>query len=106
MNKPDEIQRVRAIALDADDVCSLEFEAEMKVDAAFDLDLRDKLRDIVIDAEWKLRDETQQDWYFKLSMVNKFGSVENRSRILAASYLSPSLFRSQSSCFNQFIQVE
>ncbi|MEM9153738.1 MAG: hypothetical protein AAGB13_01705 [Cyanobacteria bacterium P01_F01_bin.33] len=82
----DDVNRVRVVARSASDLHWLEFEVETESPMDFSDSLWDAMQDHVIDLEWRLRDETQEDWYFHLSRMKQFPEIEARSKIVWKSF--------------------
>ncbi|MEM6838054.1 MAG: hypothetical protein AAF609_14505 [Cyanobacteria bacterium P01_C01_bin.120] len=70
------VQRVRAVALKHPDMHWIEFAVKVDGYADLPIELWDAMQDAVIDGEWRLRDDTQEKWYFYLSCVSFFSALE------------------------------
>jgi len=74
--------RVRAVALKNASLHGIKFEVEVEDYADFPEALWDAMQDLVIDSEWQLREETQEEWYFHLSCGHSFSKLESGSRLV------------------------
>ncbi|MHC5934103.1 hypothetical protein [Nostoc sp.] len=68
-----EVKRVRAIATSFPDIHWIDFQIELE-EANTDLsdETWDKIQDLVIDYEWKLIDDSAEEWYFRPQIVDRF----------------------------------
>ena len=68
-----EVKRVRAIATSFPDIHWIDFQIELE-EANTDLSDKtwDKIQDLVIDYEWKLIDDSAEEWYFRPQIVDRF----------------------------------
>jgi|GEM_PF-1418204 hypothetical protein len=74
-----EVRRVKAIATRFPDIHWVDFQMELQEENA-DLsdEIWDKTQDLVIDCEWKLRDNSTEKWYFRPLVVESFYSRKNQ----------------------------
>jgi len=68
-----EVKRVRAIATSFPDIHWIDFQIELE-ESNTDLSDKtwDKIQDLVIDYEWKLIDDSGEEWYFRPQIVDRF----------------------------------
>ncbi|MGB3654092.1 MAG: hypothetical protein WBA41_23180 [Rivularia sp. (in: cyanobacteria)] len=64
-------KRVKAIATSFPDIHWIDFEIELE-DAELSDETWNKIQDMVIDREWKLIDDSAQEWYFRPQIVDRF----------------------------------
>lgn len=76
---------VRAVAPNAPDLHIIDFELEVKPETELSAEAWDKIRDLVIDSEWKLRDDTNEKWYFFVEVVEVFPQVKAGAEVVADS---------------------
>ncbi|MBD2516416.1 hypothetical protein H6G93_15615 [Nostoc sp. FACHB-973] len=77
VEKIEEVQRVKAIATRFPDIHWIDFEIELEGDIDLSDETWDKIQDMVIDCEWKLRDDSGEKWYFHPQLVNRFCLLED-----------------------------
>jgi hypothetical protein len=87
LSKVENILRVQAVAPREDDLHWIEFEMELQPENELPDNIWDKVQDRVIDYEWKLRDETNEKWYFHVHVVRSFSRLQPGSRVVASSYI-------------------
>lgn len=75
VEKVDEIKRVIAVATSFPDIHWIDFKIELKADIELSDETWDKIQDMVIDCEWKLIDDSSEEWYFRPQIVDKFYPV-------------------------------
>ncbi|MEH1901604.1 MAG: hypothetical protein V7L04_09355 [Nostoc sp.] len=80
-----EVKRVRAIATSFPDIHWIDFQIELE-EANTDLsdETWDKIQDLVIDYEWKLIDDSAEEWYFRPQIVDRFYLLKDE--VIADSY--------------------
>jgi hypothetical protein len=83
----DRVVPVRAIAPKSGDRHWIEFEMELPLGVELPDDVWAKVQDLVIDYEWKLRDETKEKWYFHARIVEAFSRLDHEGRVISTSYL-------------------
>jgi hypothetical protein len=75
----EEVKRVRAIATSFPDTHWIDFQLELaQVDTYLSDEIWDKIHDLVIDCEWKLRDDTCEKWYFRPQVVDTFYAIKEQ----------------------------
>ncbi|MEB3293208.1 MAG: hypothetical protein VKJ24_08600 [Synechococcales bacterium] len=87
LSKVDNVARVRAIAPRTDDLHWIEFEMEVRSGLDLSDETWDIVQDLVIDSEWKFRDETHENWYFHAEVVSTFSRLQPGGRVVSQSYL-------------------
>jgi len=77
--KIQEVKRVRAIAANFPDIHWIDFQLDFG-EANTDLsdEIWNKIQDLVIDYEWKLIDNSAQEWYFRPQIVDRFYSLKDQ----------------------------
>jgi len=74
-----EVRRVRAVATSFPDIHWIDFQIQLK---DTDTDLLDetweRIQDLIIDYEWKLIDESAEEWYFRPQIVDGFYPLKDR----------------------------
>jgi hypothetical protein len=81
--KLENIRRVRAVAPKAPDLHIIDFEVELQPKTELAAEAWDKIQDLVIDSEWKLRDNSHQKWYFHAEVVEAFSKLKARAEVVA-----------------------
>ncbi|NEP60029.1 MAG: hypothetical protein F6K31_23995 [Symploca sp. SIO2G7] len=81
--KLENICRVRVVAPKSPDLHILDFELELQPGTELSSEAWDKIQDLVIDYEWKLRDETNEKWYFHAKDVEVFSQLKEGSEVIA-----------------------
>jgi len=76
------VKSVRAIALRFPNIHWIDFELELHSDTELDYEDWNKVQDLVIDCEWKLRDDSGEKWYFNAEPVSKFATLKEGSRVI------------------------
>lgn len=66
------INRVQAIASYFPDIHWIDFQIELEQDFELTDKTWEKIQDMVIDYEWKLIDDTKEEWYFRPQIIDKF----------------------------------
>ncbi|MBD2435575.1 hypothetical protein H6G69_02000 [Nostoc sp. FACHB-110] len=72
VQKIKEVRIVKAIAIKFPDIHWIDFEIELEGNIDLSDETWDKIQDIVIDCEWKLRDDSGERWYFRPQLVDRF----------------------------------
>lgn len=80
------IGRVRAVTPKAGDLHWIEFELEPQLGTQISDKTWEQAENLVIDCEWKLRNETDEKWYFYTQIITQFFRWSSRGPIAAASY--------------------
>ena len=70
--KVEGLKRVKAIAISFPDIHWIDFEIELGTDIELSDETWDKIQDMVIDSEWKLIDDSAEEWYFRPQIVDRF----------------------------------
>jgi hypothetical protein len=78
------IARVRAVAPRAGDLHWIEFEMELQSEIELPNAVWSQVQDWVIDCEWKLRDTTNEKWYFHARIVMVFSHLQSGSQIVVS----------------------
>ncbi|MEA5513312.1 hypothetical protein [Nodularia sp. UHCC 0506] len=73
-----EVKRVRAVATSYPDIHWIDFQIELEPNIELSNENWDKIQDLVIDYEWKLIDESAEEWYFRPQIVDKFYSLKDQ----------------------------
>ncbi|WP_414529741.1 hypothetical protein [Nodularia chucula] len=73
-----EVKRVRAIATSYPDIHWIDFQIELEQNIELSNDNWDKIQDLVIDYEWKLIDDSAEEWYFRPQIVDRFYSLKDQ----------------------------
>lgn len=68
--KIEEVERVVAIATEFPDIHWIDFKIKLKVDTQLSEENWEKIQDMVIDSEWKLIDDSAEEWYFRPQIVD------------------------------------
>ncbi len=71
------INRVRAIATSFPDIHWIDFEIKLEAKTELSDENWDKIQDLVIDCEWKLRDGSGEKWYFRPQVVDSFSLLKD-----------------------------
>ncbi|MEG4917189.1 MULTISPECIES: hypothetical protein [unclassified Microcoleus] len=95
--KMDGVAKVRAVAPRALDIHWIEFELELHPETELDYETWDKIQDLIIDCEWGLRDQTNEEWYFPRKVVEKFAKIKDGAKVVSESRIS----FSSSTSYNQ-----
>jgi hypothetical protein len=66
------LKRVKAIATSFPDIHWIDFQIELEGDIELSDETWDKIQDMVIDCEWKLIDDSAEEWYFRPQIVDRF----------------------------------
>jgi hypothetical protein len=69
--KIEEVARVIAVATSFPDIHWLDFEIELKADAELSDETWENIQNMVIDCEWKLIDNSAEEWYFRPQIVER-----------------------------------
>jgi hypothetical protein len=77
------VKRVQAIATSFPDIHWIDFKIELEADIRILDETWEKIQDMVIDCEWKLIDDTEEEWYFRPQRVNRF--YDSGDRVIADS---------------------
>lgn len=76
------VNKVRAIALRFPDIHWIDFELELQAETELSHELWEIVQNLVIDCEWKLRDDSGEKWYFHAEPVNRFSKLREGSRVI------------------------
>ncbi|MBN3895666.1 MAG: hypothetical protein HWQ41_10455 [Nostoc sp. NOS(2021)] len=76
------VNKVRAIALRFPDIHWIDFELELQSETELSHELWEIVQNLVIDCEWKLRDDSGEKWYFHAEPVNRFSKLREGSRVI------------------------
>ncbi|MBH8566552.1 hypothetical protein I8748_31115 [Nostoc sp. CENA67] len=76
------IKRVRAIALRFPDLHNIDFELQLQPEIELSHEVWDQVQDIVIECEWKLRDDSGEKWYFHAEVVSKLSPLQDTSKVI------------------------
>jgi hypothetical protein len=82
--KIDNVEKVKALATKLPDMHHIDFELELKPGFELSDEIWDKVQDLVIDCEWKLRDESGEKWYFRPQRADNL-TCHQDSQIIANS---------------------
>lgn len=102
----DEVERVIAISTSFPDIHWLDFQIKLKkADTELSDKTWEKIQDLVIDCEWKLIDDSAEEWYFRPQIVDKFylprdGVVADSDNKQIAEVTRPKTWSSNSPNFN------
>ncbi|MBW4614407.1 MAG: hypothetical protein KME21_14275 [Desmonostoc vinosum HA7617-LM4] len=72
VEKIEGVQRVIAVATSFPDIHWVDFQIMLKADIELSDENWDKIQDMVIDCEWKLIDDSAEEWYFRPQIVERF----------------------------------
>lgn len=86
------VARVRAVTPRAGDLHWIEFELEPQSGSQLSDETWEQAENLVIDYEWKLRDETGEEWYYYTQVVTQFSQLNDGGSVVAASYIQPMEF--------------
>jgi hypothetical protein len=75
VEKIEGVQRVIAVATSFPDIHWIDFQIKLKADIELSDETWDKIQDMVIDCEWKLIDDSAEEWYFRPQIVDRFYSL-------------------------------
>jgi len=64
------VERVIAIATSFPDIHWIDFKIKSKPDTELSDETWEKIQDMVIDCEWKLIDDSAEEWYFRPQIVD------------------------------------
>ncbi|WP_066426883.1 hypothetical protein [Anabaena sp. 4-3] len=84
-----QVKRVRAIALKYPDLHNIDFEVELLPEVELSYQSWEQLQEIVIDCEWKLRDNSGEKWYFHSEVVNQLSPVRDTTKVIVDSHNRP-----------------
>ncbi|MDF2387417.1 hypothetical protein JMG10_38580 [Nostoc ellipsosporum NOK] len=76
------VTRVRAISLRFPDNHWIDFELELQPETELSHEDWEFVQDLVIDCEWKLRDDSKEKWYFHAEPVSKFSKLREGSKVI------------------------
>ncbi|WP_373530366.1 hypothetical protein [Nostoc sp.] len=76
------VNKVRAIALRFPDIHWIDFELELQTETELSHELWEIVQNLVIDSEWKLRDDSGEKWYFHAEPVSRFSKLREGSRVI------------------------
>lgn len=74
------VKRVRAISVRFPDNHWIDFELELQPETELSHEDWELVQDLVIDCEWKLRDDSKEKWYFHAEPVKKFSKLREGSK--------------------------
>ena len=80
--KVENIARVRAVAPNAPDLHIIDIELELQPETELSAKDWDKIQDLVIELEWKLRDDTGEKWFFNAEEVEAFSKVIDGAEVV------------------------
>jgi hypothetical protein len=72
------IKQVQAIATSFPDIHWIDFKIELEANIELSDETWNKIQDLVIDCEWKLIDDSGEEWYFRPQIVNSFYQFGNK----------------------------
>ncbi len=76
----DNVNEIRVIEKDLD-FYQVEFEIKPNLNADISYELWEKIQDIVIEGERKLRSKTNKKWRFDVEIVDNFGNINQKKVI-------------------------
>ncbi len=79
------VKRVRAIATRFPNLHHVDFELELHFNTELSDEVWNNVQDLVIDYEWKLRDDSGEKWYFHAQVVDKLSLLQDTTKIIADS---------------------
>lgn len=79
------VKRVRAIAKNFPDLHELNFDIELEKDTELSYENWEKLEDIVIEYEWKLRDKSGEKWYFHTQILEELPLLKDSTPVICTS---------------------
>jgi hypothetical protein len=80
--KVENIARVRAVAQNAPDPHIIDIELELQPETELSAEDWDKVQDLVIELEWKLRADTGEKWFFNAEEVEAFSKVVDGAEVV------------------------
>ncbi|MEH2235833.1 hypothetical protein [Nostoc sp.] len=84
------VKRVRAVAPRFPDLHNIDFELELQPETELSAELSyevwEQVQNIVIDYEWKLRDDSGEKWYFHAEVVSKLSLLRDTSKVIVDSH--------------------
>lgn len=80
--KVENIARVRAVAPNAPDIDIIDIELELQTETELSAEAWDKIQNLVIESEWKLRDDTGEKWFFNAEEVEVFSQLIDGSEVI------------------------
>ena len=72
VEKIEETERVIGIATSFPDIHWIDFKIKLKDNSELSDETWEKIQDLVIDYEWKLIDDSTEEWYFRPQIVDRF----------------------------------
>lgn len=85
LSKIQGVKRVRAIAPRPTDLHWLQFDLALQPDSELSDESWEKIQDLIIDAEWSLRDSTQEKWYFHAEVVENYETIREGAKVIVNS---------------------
>jgi hypothetical protein len=80
--KVENIRRARAVAPNAPDLHIIDIELELQPETELSAEAWDKIQDLVIESEWKLRDDTEEKWFFNAEEVEAFSKIVGGAEVV------------------------
>lgn len=81
------VKSVRAIAPRPTDLHWLQFDLALQPDTQLSDESWEKIQNLIIDAEWSLRDSTQEKWYFHAEVVENYETIREGAKVITDSAL-------------------
>ena len=78
LNSVEGIKRVRAVAIHFPDIHWIDFQMELRENTELSDETWEKIQDLVIDYEWKCIEDSNEEWYFRPQIVDKFYSLKDQ----------------------------
>ncbi|MTJ07813.1 hypothetical protein [Anabaena sp. UHCC 0204] len=72
VEKIEEVEKVIGIATSFPDIHWIDFKIKLKDNSELSDETWEKIQDMVIDCEWKLIDDSTEEWYFRPQIVDRF----------------------------------
>ena len=69
---------MRAVAIHFPDIHWIDFQMELRGNTELSDETWEKIQDLVIDYEWKLIDDSNEEWYFRPQIVDRFYSLKDQ----------------------------
>ena len=79
------MRELEAIAPRPTDLHWLQFDLALQPDSELSDESWEKIQDLIIDAEWNLRDSTQEKWYFHAEVVENYETIREGAKVIVNS---------------------
>ncbi|MBW4634692.1 MAG: hypothetical protein KME30_23120 [Iphinoe sp. HA4291-MV1] len=82
----DNVKRVRAVAPRFPNLHDIDFEIELQPETKLSYEAWEQLQNVVIECEWKLRDDSSEKWYFDAEVVSKLSPLQDTTAKVIADF--------------------